>query len=366
MMSFAHITHGDAVMNTTLSRTLPGALTRAFISEWMQPQLPGTAESQRLGSPRAFPLYPMASTFSSRWSVITVPTWRRVQVDRLASSSAIRMYTSNRGTRVTGGAGVPAGNRFNGCVFASTPSLQTLMDLPVGIVARVLPAGLLAGQPRVELRRHQAVGALLPLRRSDGQVIGVFVLGVPGVSLHPRPLDLVRLPRLVELLPQLEVLHRAALAAPPARLPVRDPFRDALDQVLGVRRIDDARLLPLAADPLEGRNGAGQGHPVVGGLRREVEEVPPGHAVARASLDERRVAARTGLRAVVAQAALVGVDQHGRRVPVGHVRVESRPGCRYGAGSAPRATRRRGWDGPRRHRPGPRARPRRGRRSAAA
>src|SRR2546427_5982451 len=49
MISLAHIAQGDAVRNTTLSRTLPGALTKAFISEWIQPQLPGTAESQRLG-----------------------------------------------------------------------------------------------------------------------------------------------------------------------------------------------------------------------------------------------------------------------------------------------------------------------------
>src|SRR2546426_4366902 len=99
MISLAHITQGDAVRNTTLSRTLPGALTKAFISEWIQPQLPGTAESQRLGRPRALPLYPMASTFSSVWSVTTVPTCSRAQVERLARSSAIRMYTTYRGTR---------------------------------------------------------------------------------------------------------------------------------------------------------------------------------------------------------------------------------------------------------------------------
>ena len=60
----------------------------------MQPQLPGTAESHLLGSPRALPLYPIASTFSSRWSVTTVPTCSRAHVERFASSSAIRMYTS--------------------------------------------------------------------------------------------------------------------------------------------------------------------------------------------------------------------------------------------------------------------------------
>ena len=94
MINFAHMTHGDALTKTTLSRMLPGAFTSAFISEWMQPQLPGTAESHLLGRPRALPLYPIASTFSSRWSVTTVPTCRRTQVERFANSSAIRMYTS--------------------------------------------------------------------------------------------------------------------------------------------------------------------------------------------------------------------------------------------------------------------------------
>jgi len=33
MINFAHITQGEALTNTTLSRTLPGAFTSAFISE---------------------------------------------------------------------------------------------------------------------------------------------------------------------------------------------------------------------------------------------------------------------------------------------------------------------------------------------
>src|SRR5690242_19706156 len=33
MISLAHITQGDALMKTTLSRAFPGALTSAFISE---------------------------------------------------------------------------------------------------------------------------------------------------------------------------------------------------------------------------------------------------------------------------------------------------------------------------------------------
>src|SRR5207249_4303945 len=123
MISLAHITHGDALTNTTLSRTFPGAFTKAFISEWMHPQLPGTDESHLLGSPRALPLYPIARTFSSVWSVITVPTWSRLQVERLASSSAIRMYTSYSGMRCTGGCGAPSGRTLSRCVLAGTPSL---------------------------------------------------------------------------------------------------------------------------------------------------------------------------------------------------------------------------------------------------
>src|SRR2546422_6892357 len=92
MISLAHITQGDAVRNTTLSRTLPGALTKAFISEWIQPQLPGTAESQRLGRPRALPLYPMASTFSSVWSVTTVPTCSRARSEEHTSELQSRLH----------------------------------------------------------------------------------------------------------------------------------------------------------------------------------------------------------------------------------------------------------------------------------
>src|SRR5713101_7564596 len=130
MINFAHMTHGDALMNTTLSRTLPGAFTSAFISEWMQPQLPGTAESHLLGRPRALPLYPMATTFSSDPLVTTVPTCNRVQVERLASSSAIRIYTSYSGMRPTGGAAAPSGSRLSGWVLPATPSLNTLTRAP--------------------------------------------------------------------------------------------------------------------------------------------------------------------------------------------------------------------------------------------
>src|SRR6059036_732960 len=181
MISLAHITQGDAVRNTTLSRTLPGALTKAFISEWIQPQLPGTAESQRLGRPRALPLYPMASTFSSTWSVTTVPTCSRAQVERLASSSAMRMYTSYSGMRSTGGAAAPSGSTLRKWLLAGTPSLKTLMQLLIGIVVRVAPAGALLVEPGVERRRDQPVRACLTLRSAGREDVGVFVLRMPRV-----------------------------------------------------------------------------------------------------------------------------------------------------------------------------------------
>src|SRR5439155_270234 len=193
MISLAHITQGDAVRNTTLSRTLPGALTKAFISEWIQPQLPGTAESQRLGRPRALPLYPMASTFSSVWSVTTVPTCSRAQVKRLARSSAIRMYTSYRGTRSgRSGAGAPSGRTFRRCVLAGTPSLKPLTDVPVGVVVGVPARRAVAREPGVEARREQAIRALLALCRPGREVVGVFVLRVARVAFDPAPDHLVR------------------------------------------------------------------------------------------------------------------------------------------------------------------------------
>src|SRR2546426_1558443 len=120
----------------------------------MQPQLPGTAESHLLGKPRALPLYPIASTFSSTWSVTTVPTCSRAQVERFASSSAMRMYTSYNGMRSSGGAVAPSGNTLRKCVLAGTPSLKTLMQLLIGIVVPVTPAGTLLGEPGVEPRRR--------------------------------------------------------------------------------------------------------------------------------------------------------------------------------------------------------------------
>src|SRR6059036_340462 len=239
MINFAHMTHGDALTNTTLSRMLPGAFTSAFISEWIQPQLPGTAESHLFGRPRALPLYPIASTFSRTWSVTTVPTCRRAQVERFASSSAMRMYTSYNGIRSTGGAVAPSGSTFRKCVLLGTPSLKTLMQLLVGIVIAVVSARARPRQPRVELRRDQTVGALLGRGGTDGEVVGVFVLRVACVSFDPAPGDVVRRRGLDELLPQLLILQLAALALPAPCLPPRHPLAHALHEVLRVGHVHD-------------------------------------------------------------------------------------------------------------------------------
>src|SRR5256886_1611913 len=257
----------------------------------MQPQLPGTAESHLFGKPRALPLYPIASTFSSRWSVTTVPTCSRTQVERLASSSAMRMYTSYRGMRSTGGTAAPVGRRLSVCVFAATPSLATLIQLLVGVVGRVPPAGALVCQPGVEPRRHQAVGAILTLRGAGREGVGVFVLRVPRVALDPAPLDVVRRRGLDQFLPQVLILEHAALAFPATGFPPRHPLAHPFDEVLRVGDVHDAGVLPLAADPFQGSDRSRQGHLVVRRLGGGFVEVPPRQAGSGGVLGPRAAAA---------------------------------------------------------------------------
>src|SRR2546422_7060753 len=233
----------------------------------MQPQLPGTAESHLLGKPRALPLYPIASTFSSTWSVTTVPTCSRAEVERLASSSAMRMYTSYSGMRSTGGAVAPSGSTLRKCVLAGTPSLKTLMQLLIRIVVGVAPPGPLLSEPGVEPRRYQPVGAVLTLRRARGEDVGVFVLGVPRMALDPAPRDLVRRRGLDQFLPELLILEHSALALPAACLPPRHPLAHSLDEVLRVGNGHDAGELPLATDPFLGAERPSQSR-LVGCLLR--------------------------------------------------------------------------------------------------
>src|SRR6266511_1098078 len=171
------------------------------------------------------------------------------------------MYTSYRGMRSTGGADAPSGSTFRIWVLAATPSLKTLIELPIRIVADVRPPRPPLGEPRVESRRHEAVGALLALRGADRQVVGILVLGVARVAFDPPPGDLVRGDR------------------------------------------------------------AGERHLVVGRLGRVLVEVPARHAVAGRRLDQRGVATRARLGAVVAEAAFVGVNEDADRRRRRHLRA---------------------------------------------
>src|SRR3989442_11784658 len=219
----------------------------------------------------------------------------------------MRMYTSYRGMRSTGGAAAPSGSTLRKCVLAGTPSLRTHMQLVIGIVVRIASAGALLGEPGGEPRRYQAVGALLALRGLGGEGVGVFVLRVPRVALDPSPLDVVRRRGLDQFLPQLLVLEHPALALPAACFPPRYPLAHPFDEVLRVGHVHDAGVLPLAADPFQSSNGPGQSHLVVGRLRGGFIKVPPRHAVAGGRLDQRPIPPGARFRAVVTQAALIGV-----------------------------------------------------------
>src|SRR5947208_11121131 len=118
------------------------------------------------------------------------------------------------------------------------------MQLLIGIVNRVAPPGALLGEPSVEPRRHQPVRAFLTLRRAGGEDVGVFVLGVPRMTLDPSPLDLVRGRGLDQFLPELLILEDSALALPSARFPPRHPPAHPLADELRVRHGPELRLLP--------------------------------------------------------------------------------------------------------------------------
>ena len=130
------------------------------------------------------------------------------------------------------------------------------------------------------------------------------------VAAYPAPIDGVRRRHLLELLPQLGILERPRLAAPPPPLPVLGPLVHALHEVLGVGNEMDDGVPPLAANPFERCDRAGERHLVVRGLWRAFVEIPPCHTVPRRRLDQRGVTAAARLAAVVAKTALISVDKH--------------------------------------------------------
>ena len=68
-----------------------------------------------------------------------------------------------------------------------------------------------------------------------GQRIDAFVTRISGVALDPLPGEVVLGRKLIQLLPQILVLHRLAIRGAPAPcLPGGQPLGDALDHVLRV------------------------------------------------------------------------------------------------------------------------------------
>src|SRR5256885_9236901 len=116
--------------------------------------------------------------------------------------------------RSPGGTAAPVGRRLSVWVFAATPSLATLIQLLVGVVGRVPPAGALVCEPGVEPRRHQAVGAILTLPGAGREGVGVFILRGSRGALDPAPLHLRRPRGLDQVLPQGPILGHPAPALP--------------------------------------------------------------------------------------------------------------------------------------------------------
>src|SRR3954465_3941136 len=90
---------------------------------------------------------------------------------------------------------------------------------------------LLLGDPRFELGGDEAAAVELLGGGLDGAEVGVLVLRMAGVALHPAPLQLVSRGEGEERLPQLQVLHRACFALPAAGGPAVHPLRHRVHQV---------------------------------------------------------------------------------------------------------------------------------------
>src|SRR3990167_6937145 len=97
-----------------------------------------------------------------------------------------------------------------------------------------------------------------------GQLVGPLVARVAGMAAHPLPGDLVPPYLLVQLPPQVGILHRLLGRGFPATfLPVGHPFLNTLHHILGV---GNQAHLALALQFGQGTNGRGQLHAVIGGL----------------------------------------------------------------------------------------------------
>src|SRR5690606_26545894 len=104
------------------------------------------------------------------------------------------------------------------------------------------------GEPSVKAGGDEATGRGLLRRGRRREVVGVLVLRMTRVSLHPLPLVLVAVRGRNRVLPQLQVLDRARLAFPAVARPAEHPRRHAIDDVPGIRREQHAEAALLGAD----------------------------------------------------------------------------------------------------------------------
>src|SRR5688572_28022777 len=148
-----------------------------------------------------------------------------------------------------------------------------------------------------------------------GEPVRPLVLDMAGVAFYPVPFYVVHGGKLVELLPEIDVLHRLLVGgAPAATLPLPDPLRDAFLHVLGVGVQAHAAG---ALERLQRADHRGELHAVVGGVR-----FPAPQLLLRAARAQQHApAARTG----VAPAGAVAVDLH---------HIVSHGSCASAAGSA--------------------------------
>src|SRR5690606_6560894 len=131
-----------------------------------------------------------------------------------------------------------------------------------------------------------------------GQLVGALVAVMAGVPTHPFPGHLMAADLLVQLLPEVGILHRLlGSGLPAALLPVRQPLGDATHHVFGISY--QAHLTwPLQLGQAADRRG--QLHAVVGGLRLATPEL-----LLHAFVDQQRAPASG---AGIALAGTVGED----------------------------------------------------------
>src|SRR5699024_5779228 len=135
-----------------------------------------------------------------------------------------------------------------------------------------------------------------------GQRIRGFVAGVAAVALDPVPVDVVARAGRIQTLPQVGVLDRLSGGRFPAiALPAGQPLRHALAQVIGIgMQFHVAGTL----ERIEGLDGGGQLHPIVGGQRLAAMQLT--HVVA--TTKQCAPTARPGIAAT----GTIGINNHVR------------------------------------------------------